>query len=73
MAKEGEVREMNRTEENYFELKIVGKSTLLEEWEVVDLIYELLEGKAEFKIMFELCDAANKVVYYFYDHGVVEQ
>ena len=36
--------------ENYFEIKIVGKSTLYTEKEIIDLLYEFLKGKAEFKI-----------------------
>lgn len=37
-------------EENYFEVTITGKSDTLEEWEIIETIYELLADKAEFKI-----------------------
>ncbi len=37
-------------EEKFFEIKIVGKSTTHEEWEIIDLIYNLLSDKAEFQI-----------------------
>jgi hypothetical protein len=35
--------------ENYFEIKIWGKSTIYNESEIVDMIYELLKNKAEFQ------------------------
>ena len=37
-------------EEKFFEIKIIGKSTIHEEWEITDMIYNLLSDKAEFKI-----------------------
>jgi len=36
--------------ENYFEIKVWGKSTTHTEQEITDLIYELLKDKAEFQI-----------------------
>lgn len=36
--------------ENYFEIKIIGKSTTHTEQDLIDLLYELLKDKAEFKI-----------------------
>jgi hypothetical protein len=36
--------------ENYFEIKITGKSTLYDEQEITDLLYEFLKDKAEFQI-----------------------
>ena len=38
------------SKEHYFEIKISGKSTTHEEWELIDAIYELLKDKAEFEI-----------------------
>jgi len=36
--------------ENYFEIHITGKSTIYTEAEIIDLLYEFLKDKAEFKI-----------------------
>jgi hypothetical protein len=36
--------------EHYFEIKIIGKSTLYDETEIIDLLYEFLQNKAEFNI-----------------------
>ena len=36
--------------ENFFEIKIIGKSTMYTEEELVDLLYEFLKDKAEFQI-----------------------
>jgi len=37
--------------ENYFEIKIIGKSETLTESEIIDKIYNLLQDEAEFKIV----------------------
>lgn len=39
-----------KEKEKFFDVRIVGKSTMLDENEVVDLLYEALKNKAEFKI-----------------------
>lgn len=37
--------------ENYFDVRIQGKSTLYTEQEIIDLLYEFLKDKAEYQIV----------------------
>ena len=41
---------MNVCKEKFFDIKIWGKSTILDEAEIVDIIYEALKDKSEFQI-----------------------
>lgn len=41
---------MINQKENYFNINIIGKSTTHTETEIIDVIYETLRDKAEFKI-----------------------
>lgn len=41
---------VHKTKENFFDIRITGKSTVMAEDEIVDLIYEKLKDKAEFQV-----------------------